>query len=220
MPVRPSSLPGPPARLGVRFEAPPSAVPGGREEKNRGVTSPTLTFWGAAGTVTGSRFLVETGASRVLVDAGLYQGLRELRRRNWDDFPVDPTTLDGVVLTHAHLDHCGYLPRLVRGGLDAPVLCTSETAELAAIVLRDSAHLQEEDAAYATEAGISRHGTALPLYDEADVERTLPAAAPGAAARRRAAHRRRHRDPAVGGAHPRGGQRAARRRRLTRAVQR
>ena len=138
------------------------------------MTSPTLTFWGAAGTVTGSRFLVETGASRVLVDAGLYQGLRELRRRNWDDFPVDPATLDGVVLTHAHLDHCGYLPRLVRGGLDAPVLCTSETAELAAIVLRDSAHLQQEDAAYATDTGISRHGTALPLYDEADVERTLP----------------------------------------------
>lgn len=138
------------------------------------MTSPTLTFWGATGTVTGSRFLVETAASRVLVDAGLYQGLRELRQRNWDDFPVDPATLDGVVLTHAHLDHCGYLPRLVRGGLDAPVLCTAETAELTAIVLRDSAHLQEEDAAYATEAGISRHGTALPLYDSADVERTLP----------------------------------------------
>ncbi|HSO63965.1 MAG TPA: MBL fold metallo-hydrolase [Ornithinibacter sp.] len=138
------------------------------------MTSPTLTFWGAAGTVTGSRFLVETGASRVLVDAGLYQGLRELRRRNWEDFPVDPSTLDGVVLTHAHLDHCGYLPRLVRDGLDAPVLCTSETAELAAIVLRDSAHLQEEDAAYANEAGFSRHPTALPLYDATDVEHTLP----------------------------------------------
>lgn len=138
------------------------------------MTSPTLTFWGAAGTVTGSRFLVETAVSRVMVDAGLYQGQRELRRRNWDEFPVDPSTIDGVVLTHAHLDHCGYLPRLVRQGLDAPVLCTSETAELAGIVLRDSAHLQEEDAAYATEAGTSRHGTALPLYDAADVERTLP----------------------------------------------
>lgn len=138
------------------------------------MTSPTLTFWGAAGTVTGSRFLVETAASRVLVDAGLYQGVRELRRRNWEDFPVDPSTLDGAVLTHAHLDHCGYLPRLVRDGLDAPVLCTSETAELCAIVLRDSAHLQEEDAAYANETGFSRHPVALPLYDATDVERTLP----------------------------------------------
>ena len=184
------------------------------------MTSPTLTFWGAAGTVTGSRFLVETGASRVLVDAGLYQGLRELRRRNWDDFPVDPTTLDGVVLTHAHLDHCGYLPRLVRGGLDAPVLCTSETAELAAIVLRDSAHLQVEDAAYANEAGISRHDTALPLYDEADVERTLPLLHRVPLHDVRTAHRRRQRDPAVGRAHPRGGQCAPRRRRLTSALQR
>ena len=138
------------------------------------MTSPTLTFWGAAGTVTGSRFLVETAASRVLVDAGLYQGLRELRRRNWEDFPVDPRTLDGVVLTHAHLDHCGYLPRLVREGLDAPVLCTAGTADLTAIVLRDSAHLQEEDAAYANEAGFSRHAQALPLYDATDVEHTLP----------------------------------------------
>ncbi|GAA4411768.1 MBL fold metallo-hydrolase [Fodinibacter luteus] len=138
------------------------------------MTQPTLTFWGAAGTVTGSRFLVETDASRILVDAGLYQGPRELRQRNWEEFAVDPRTLDGVVLTHAHLDHCGYLPRLVRDGLDAPVLCTAETAELAAIVLRDSARLQEEDAAYATEAGFSKHDPALPLYDERDVERTLP----------------------------------------------
>lgn len=138
------------------------------------MTSPTLTFWGAAGTVTGSRFLVETGTSRVLVDAGLHQGARELRRRDRDGLPVDATTIDGVVLTHAHLDHCGYLPRLVRDGLDAPVICTDGTADLAAIVLRDSAHLQEEDAAYAAEAGYSRHARPEPLYDGADVERTLP----------------------------------------------
>ena len=138
------------------------------------MSSPTLSFWGAAGTVTGSRFLVETPASRVLVDAGLYQGPHELRRRNWEPFAVDATALDGVVLTHAHLDHCGYLPRLVRDGLAAPVLCTSETADLAAIVLRDSAHLQEEDAAYANESGYSRHAVAMPLYDGSDVERTLP----------------------------------------------
>ena len=138
------------------------------------MSSPTLTFWGAAGTVTGSRFLVETAASRVLVDAGLYQGLRELRQRNWDVLPVDPDSLDGVVLTHAHLDHCGYLPRLVRDGLAAPVICTDQTAELAAIVLRDSARIQEEDAGYANQAGFSRHRPALPLYDELDVEQTLP----------------------------------------------
>ncbi|MFQ6169986.1 MBL fold metallo-hydrolase RNA specificity domain-containing protein [Oryzobacter sp. R7] len=136
--------------------------------------SPTLTFWGAAGTVTGSRFLVETAASRVLVDAGLHQGPRELRRLDREGIPLDATALDGVVLTHAHLDHCGYLPRLVRDGLDAPVLCTDGTAELAAIVLRDSAHLQEEDAAYAAESGYSLHATPLPLYDRADAERTIP----------------------------------------------
>jgi metallo-beta-lactamase family protein len=138
------------------------------------VKSPTLTFWGAAGTVTGSRFLVETVSSRVLVDAGLYQGPRELRRRNWEEFPVDARSLDGVVLSHAHLDHCGYLPRLVREGFSGPVICTTETAQLAQIVLRDSARLQEEDAGYANESGFSRHQPALPLYDGTDVEHTLP----------------------------------------------
>jgi metallo-beta-lactamase family protein len=133
-----------------------------------------LTFLGATGTVTGSRFLVEHDGARVLVDAGLYQGLRELRRRNWEQFPVDPSTLDAVVLTHAHLDHCGYLPRLVRDGFTGQIVCTMETAELAEIVLRDSAHLQEEDAAYANDAGFSKHRPALPLYDTDDVVRTLP----------------------------------------------
>ncbi|HQR27227.1 MAG TPA: MBL fold metallo-hydrolase [Nocardioides sp.] len=136
--------------------------------------SPTLTFLGAAGTVTGSRFLVESPQSRILVDAGLYQGLKELRQRNWQEFPVDPASFDAVVLTHAHLDHCGYLPRLVREGFTGPIVCTRETAEMAAVVLRDSAHLQEEDARYANEAGFSRHRPALPLYDDGDVERTLP----------------------------------------------
>jgi metallo-beta-lactamase family protein len=135
---------------------------------------PTLTFLGAAGTVTGSRFLVETAQARVLVDAGLYQGLASLRRRNWEEFPVDPASIDEVVLTHAHLDHTGYLPRLVKEGFAGPVRCTRETAELAAIVLRDSAHLQEEDASYANAAGFSKHHPALPLYDAGDVEKTLP----------------------------------------------
>ena len=142
------------------------------------MTEPTLTFLGAAGTVTGSRFLVESPTARILVDAGLYQGPADLRRRNWDAFPVDPASIDEVVLTHAHLDHTGFLPRLVRDGFRGPVRCTAETAELAAIVLRDSAHLQEEDAAFANERGFSRHRPALPLYDSGDVERTLPLFAP------------------------------------------
>lgn len=135
---------------------------------------PVLTFLGAAGTVTGSRFLLEAGPAQVLVDAGLYQGLAELRRRNWEPLGSDPAALDAVVLTHAHLDHCGYLPRLVKDGFGGLVVCTRETAELAAIVLRDSAHLQEEDAAYANQAGFSKHRPALPLYDAHDVEQVLP----------------------------------------------
>jgi metallo-beta-lactamase family protein len=137
------------------------------------MTSPTLTFLGGAGTVTGSRFLVGRETPAVLVDAGLYQGTRELRERNWEPFPVELASLEAVVLTHAHLDHCGYLPRLVREGFRGRVVCTPQTAELAEIVLRDSAFLQEEDAAYANRAGWSRHEPALPLYDTADVERAL-----------------------------------------------
>jgi metallo-beta-lactamase family protein len=140
--------------------------------------NPALTFLGAAGTVTGSRFLIESGGSRVLVDAGLYQGLPELRRRNWAPFPVDAGTIGDVVLTHAHLDHTGYLPRLVREGFRGRITSTVETAELAAIVLRDSAHLQQEDARYANLAGFAKHDPALPLYDEADVEKTLPLFSP------------------------------------------
>jgi metallo-beta-lactamase family protein len=138
------------------------------------MTSPTLTFLGAAGTVTGSRFLVDSAEARTLVDAGLYQGLPELRRRNWSRLPVDAASIDDVVLTHAHLDHTGYLPRLVVDGFRGRVTCTRETAELTGIVLRDSAHLQEEDAAYANKLGFSKHHPALPLYDKGDVERTLP----------------------------------------------
>lgn len=140
--------------------------------------SPVLTFLGAAGTVTGSCFLLETGGARLLVDAGLYQGPRELRRRNWEPLPVAPGSLDAVALTHAHLDHCGHLPRLVREGFAGPILCTQETAALATIVLRDSAHLLEEEARYANESGWSRHRPALPLYTSEDVERTLRLLAP------------------------------------------
>ncbi len=134
----------------------------------------TLTFLGAAGTVTGSKFLLQTGGHRVLVDAGLFQGLRKLRRRNWEPFPMKPSEIDGAVLTHAHLDHCGYLPALVRQGFAGPVVCTEGTSELAAIVLKDSAHLQEEDARYAAKKGFSKHAQPRPLYTTEDVSRALP----------------------------------------------
>lgn len=146
---------------------------GGNPDFRAGAGSPVLTFLGATGTVTGSCFLLEHDGARVLVDAGLYQGPRELRRRNWDPFPVAPGSIHAVALTHAHLDHCGHLPRLVRQGYDGPILCTRETAALAAIVLRDSAHLLEEEARHANESGWSRHRPALPLYSSDDVERTL-----------------------------------------------
>ena len=138
------------------------------------MSNATLTFLGAAGTVTGSKFLVEADGHRVLVDAGLFQGLRKLRRRNWEPFPVKPSEIDGAVLTHAHLDHCGYLPALVRQGFAGPVVCTEGTSELAAIVLRDSAHLQEEDARYAAQKGFSKHAQPRALYDSEDVARALP----------------------------------------------
>ena len=133
----------------------------------------SLRFLGACGTVTGSRFLVEADHSRVLVDCGLFQGLRALRRRNWDDVPFDPARLDGAVLTHAHLDHSGYLPVLVREGFAGPVLASAATSELAGLVLRDSAHLQVEDAAYAAGHGFSKHHPPRPLYDDEDVQATL-----------------------------------------------
>jgi len=137
------------------------------------MSNPTLTFLGAAGTVTGSKFLVQTDGHQVLVDAGLFQGLRKLRRRNWEPFPVQPPEIGGVVLTHAHLDHCGYLPALVREGFAGPVVCTEGTSELAAIVLKDSAYLQEEDARYAAEKGFSKHSQPRALYTAQDVARAL-----------------------------------------------
>ncbi len=133
----------------------------------------TLRFLGGAGTVTGSKFLVETPGVRLLVDCGLFQGQREWRRRNWDELPVDPARIDAVVLTHAHLDHCGYLPLLARNGFSGPAVCTPATARLAEIVLRDAAHLQEHEAEYANEGGFSKHSPALPLFDSADAEKAI-----------------------------------------------
>lgn len=134
---------------------------------------PVLSFYGGAGTVTGSRFLVDTPDARVLVDCGLFQGRKELRQRNWVPFPADPATIDAVVLTHAHVDHCGYLPALVRDGFAGRVHCTNGTRELAGIVLPDAGHLQEEEAEYANRKGFSKHHPALALYTEEDARRSL-----------------------------------------------
>lgn len=135
--------------------------------------APTLRFLGAAGTVTGSRFLLDTPRARVLFECGLFQGLKELRLRNWEPFPVDPRSLHAVVLTHAHLDHSGYLPALVRQGYRGPIYCTHNTAALCRILLPDAASLQEEDAAYANRKGFSKHDPALPLFTGADALRAL-----------------------------------------------
>lgn len=137
-----------------------------------------LTFLGAAGTVTGSRLLVEHDGRRLLVDCGMFQGDRELRRRNWAPFPVPPADLDAVVVSHAHLDHVGWLPRLVAEGFAGPVYCSPHTAELGAIVLRDAAHLQEEDAEYAARKGFSKHHPPLPLFDTAAAEKAIGMFAP------------------------------------------
>ena len=133
----------------------------------------SITFLGAAGTVTGSKHLLEAGGLRVLVDCGLFQGIKELRLRNWEPLPVVAQSIDAVVLTHAHLDHCGYLPRLVAAGFRGRIYCTPATHELCALVLPDSAHLQEEDAKHANEQGYSKHRPALPLYTRVDAARAL-----------------------------------------------
>lgn len=132
-----------------------------------------LSFHGAARTVTGSRFLVETPDARVLVDCGLFQGLAELRRRNWKPFPVEPSDLTAVLLTHAHVDHSGWIPRLAAEGFGGPVHATHNTADLCGIVLPDSGRLHEEEATYAGRHGYSRHTPPLPLYTEDQARASL-----------------------------------------------
>ncbi len=133
----------------------------------------TLSFLGAAGTVTGSRHLLTAGTRRFLVDCGLFQGLKNLRLRNREPFPFDPASLDGVLLTHAHLDHTGLLPVLVKKGYEGPIYCTEPTERLARILLADSGHLQEEDARYANKKGYSRHRPAEPLYTKEEALRVV-----------------------------------------------
>ncbi|MGC2462342.1 MAG: MBL fold metallo-hydrolase [Steroidobacteraceae bacterium] len=132
-----------------------------------------LTFLGAAGTVTGSKYLLAVGERQVLVDCGLFQGLKRLRERNWQALPFDPKRIDAIVLTHAHIDHSGYLPVVVRSGFRGPVYCTAATRRLLALMLTDSAHLQEEQAEFANRHHFSKHSPALPLYTRADAEAAL-----------------------------------------------
>jgi metallo-beta-lactamase family protein len=133
----------------------------------------SITFLGAAQTVTGSKYLLDTGTSKVFVDCGLFQGLKELRLRNWQNLPIAAREIDAVILTHAHLDHCGYLPRLVAQGFRGRIFCTAGTLDLCRIVLPDAGRIQEEDAANANRHGFSKHNPALPLYTETDAFRAV-----------------------------------------------
>lgn len=133
----------------------------------------SISFWGGVGTVTGSKYLVESNGSRVLVDCGLFQGLKELRERNWQEPPFDPRSLNAVLITHAHIDHTGYLPRLVKQGFNGPVYCSRGTAELLKILLPDSGRLQEEDADFRNRHNLTKHKPALPLYTEKDAYASL-----------------------------------------------
>jgi metallo-beta-lactamase family protein len=132
-----------------------------------------LSFLGGAGTVTGSKYAVEHENHKLLVDCGLFQGYKALRLKNWALFPVEPRSIEAVILTHAHLDHSGYLPLLVKRGFQGPVFCSHATADLCAILLPDAGHLQEKDAEYANRHGFSKHKPALPLYTEADAQQAL-----------------------------------------------
>ena len=139
---------------------------------------PKLTFLGAAGTVTGSKYLVESGGKRLLIDCGIFQGTPELTERNYKPLPIDPKSFDYLVLTHAHLDHTGLLPRLVADGYPGPIFANPATIELTTLLLKDSAHLQEEDAQHAQEHPHNRHSDAEPLYTSEDVEPVLRALKP------------------------------------------
>lgn len=134
---------------------------------------PTIQFLGAAGTVTGSRFLLSHEGVRVMVDCGMFQGLKELRLKNWNPLAVDPASIDAVVLTHAHLDHCGYVPKLVKDGFKGRVHATEYTCKLAEVILGDSARLQTEDAKFAARHGFSKHNPPMALYNEADAQRAI-----------------------------------------------
>lgn len=132
-----------------------------------------ITFLGASGTVTGSKYLIEAAGKRLLVDCGLFQGSHELTDRNWETLPIEPASIDWVVLTHAHIDHTGYIPRLVKSGFRGPFYCNPATHELCNILLLDSAHLQEEEAQFVAQKGYSQHKPVLPLYTVAEAQTAL-----------------------------------------------
>ncbi|HEX6362526.1 MAG TPA: MBL fold metallo-hydrolase, partial [Albitalea sp.] len=132
-----------------------------------------LRFLGGVGTVTGSKFLIEHDGRRLLVDCGLFQGLKQLRLRNWQSLPVPASSIEAVVLTHAHIDHSGFIPRLVELGFRGKVYATPATTELCQLLLPDSGHLQEEEARYANRHGFSKHQPALPLYSEDTARRAM-----------------------------------------------
>ncbi|HLP11680.1 MAG TPA: MBL fold metallo-hydrolase, partial [Flavobacteriales bacterium] len=133
-----------------------------------------IQFLGAAETVTGSKYLLQCNNKKILIDCGLFQGLKELRLLNWQPLPVNASEINLVLLTHAHLDHCGYLPRLVKNGFKGEVWGTKPTLEIAKIILEDSARIGEEDARKANKGGYTKHKPAVPLYDTSDVEKTVP----------------------------------------------
>ena len=132
-----------------------------------------ITFLGATGTVTGSKYLIADGSKRLLVDCGLFQGYKQLRLRNWSPLPLNPEEIDAVILTHAHIDHSGYLPLLVKKGFSGKIYCSKGTRDLSSILLPDSGYLEEEEARYANEHRYSKHDPALPLYTREDAEQSL-----------------------------------------------
>lgn len=156
----------------------PDARAEGRAVSGRDPEPASLEFLGAAGTVTGSKHLVRAGGERILLDCGLFQGLKELRLRNWRALPVDAGEIDAVVLSHAHVDHSGALPLLVKQGFRGPIYCTPGTADLLSVMLLDAARLQEEEAEFANRHGYSKHHPALPLYSVEDAVRVLPRVRP------------------------------------------
>ena len=133
----------------------------------------SIQFVGAAGSVTGSKYVVHTKNRKFLVDCGLFQGLKNLRLRNWDTLPFNPKDIQAVIITHAHIDHTGYIPLLVKKGFKGPIYCSDSTFELCKILLPDSGMLQEEDADFANKHDFSKHSPALPLYTKKDAEESL-----------------------------------------------
>src|SRR5579871_6761162 len=159
----------------LRRAAPHAGTIRGEDNSRRGQMTEvsTLQFLGAAGTVTGSKHLVRAGGRQLLLDCGMFQGLKDLRLRNWRKPPFDANAIDAVVLSHAHIDHSGGLPLLVRHGFRGPIYCTPASADLLPLLLRDAANLQEEEAEHANRHGYSKHKPALPLYTVQDAEKTL-----------------------------------------------